>query len=54
MSWEFRLSRADEAGEVLGTLYTAGAPIVDVETSEASLEDVFMKLTERNPADAAR
>jgi ABC-2 type transport system ATP-binding protein len=45
---EFRLGRSEESAEVLRALVGAGAPVSDIETRDASLEDVFLKLTARN------
>ncbi len=47
MTLEFSLSRSEESAEVLRALFTHGTPVVDVETKEASLEHVFLKLTSK-------
>jgi len=48
LNLEFRLNRSEEAADILRELMGAGAPVADFETREASLEDVFLKLTSRN------
>jgi ABC-2 type transport system ATP-binding protein len=52
-SLEFHLARSEESAEVLKELMSSGAPVTDVETKDASLEDVFLKITSRK-LDASR
>ena len=42
--------REHQAGDILQRLTAAGLGVVDVSTREADLEDVFLKLTRREPA----
>lgn len=42
---EFSVSRDTHSGDILDALYSSGAKIHEIETVDASLEDVFLSLT---------
>jgi hypothetical protein len=53
-TWQFQLPSDADIGPLLGRLADVGAAIADVESSMASLQDIFLKLTRADEPPASR